>query len=83
MTAAQRLQSAAQSPHAVPALRSVVEELSTEQHSREDIYQMLQELALRLRGQGGSRGAEEEAVFEVMDALTGWCHPDARLLPED
>lgn len=81
MTTAERLESAARSPQAVQSLRSLVGELGREQHTREQIYEQLEQLLLRLRASG--REAEEEAVLEIMDALTGWCHPDARLLPED
>jgi len=34
-----------------------------------------------VKGAGGQwfRGSAEEALLDVMDALTDWCHPDARL----
>jgi len=28
------------------------------------------------------RETDEDAVLDVMDALTGWCHPDAQLLAD-
>jgi hypothetical protein len=28
------------------------------------------------------RERDEDATLEAIDALTGWCHPDARLLSE-
>ena len=28
------------------------------------------------------RESDEDAVLDVMDALLGWCHPSAELLPE-
>jgi hypothetical protein len=32
---------------------------------------------------GTHREEQEEGVLNVMDALTEWCHPGARLLPDD
>jgi hypothetical protein len=37
---------------------------------------------LHLRCRPDLDAAEEDAVLDVMDALTGWYHQDAALLPE-
>jgi hypothetical protein len=69
-------------PSPAVALRAAVEGLSAQGHPKADVYTSLEQLLHRLRSQGG-RGGHEEVVLDIMDALTGWCHPNARLLPED
>ncbi len=64
-----------------PALRSFVRELSREGHAKAQINQLFEEFLPRLRCRNDYRESEEETVLDVMDALTGWCHPEARLLP--
>jgi hypothetical protein len=37
---------------------------------------------VQLRSRPDGRESDEDAVLDVMDALLGWCHPSAELLPE-
>jgi hypothetical protein len=76
----QRFDTALKAPDPGQALRSLVLELSAEGLTKAEIYQLFEEELLHLRAAG--RPAEEEPILETMDALSGWCHPDARLLPE-
>jgi hypothetical protein len=42
---------------------------------------LLEGFLVRLRTRADYRDSDEDAVLDVMDSLTGWCHPDARLPP--
>jgi hypothetical protein len=63
-------------------LRTLVQQLAAEGHSKAEIYQALEQFLIELRGREAPCEADEDAILDVMDALTGWCHPDAQLLPE-
>jgi hypothetical protein len=80
MTHLERFETALRSAEPGRALRSLVNELAAEGQDKQDIYQLCERVMLRLREAG--RGADEEVVLDVMDALDGWCHPGARL-PSD
>lgn len=76
------LANALRSSEPVPALRGLVEEMAQQGSSKSEIYELLEKFLVQLRTQPDPRVADEEAVLDVMDALSGWCHPDAALLPE-
>lgn len=78
-----RLDHALHSPEPARALRSLVLELAAGGHSKSEIYESLEKLLLRCRAGDHNHGNREEVVLDVMDALAGWCHPDAHLLPEN
>ena len=59
------------------ALQDLVEELITEGYPRDDLYEKLKHVALVLR-QDGREDLEDE-VLEVMDVLSGWSPPSARI----
>jgi hypothetical protein len=82
MNDAERLTQALRGPDPSRELRSVVQTLAQEGRTRGEIYALLEQVLLDLRSCEPPREAEEEIVLDVMDALTGWCHPSARLLPE-
>lgn len=63
-------------------LRAVVLELAAKGCLKPDIYALLEKFLLNLRTRADHRESDADAVLNVMDTLTGWCHPDARLLPE-
>jgi len=61
-------------------LRWTILALAQEGHTKEDIYgAMLELLDLVREKHDGGESAEEDIILELMDALTGWCHPSARL----
>jgi hypothetical protein len=80
MTNKERLQSALRSAEPARTLRSVVQELARAGQTKEEVYHLLEELLLDLRGREDVPASSEDAVLDVMDALTGWCHPDAQLI---
>ncbi len=82
MTVEQRLERALGSPQPVLALRAVVLELAKESHSKAQIYDLLETFLIKLRSNDTCQESDENAILEVMDALTGWCHPDYQLLPD-
>ncbi|MGH2583768.1 MAG: hypothetical protein ACRDJE_02505 [Dehalococcoidia bacterium] len=51
--------------------------LSQGRQDRDAIYSELE--GLRVTIQAAGRESEEDAVLEVMDFLTGWCSPHARI----
>jgi hypothetical protein len=63
-------------------MRSLVHELAAEGHPKAEIYNALEQLLVQLRARPDARNIDEDAVLDVMDALTGWCRPDAELLPD-
>jgi hypothetical protein len=77
----ERFEKALQSPEPAQALRSLVSQLSSEGFAKGEIYDFFENVLLQLRARG-NQAAEEDTVLDVMDALTGWCHPDARLLAD-
>jgi hypothetical protein len=60
-------------------LRALVLRMANEGTSKEKIISLLENLLPAFRTTDDGR---EDGVLEVLDALTGWCHPDARLLPD-
>lgn len=82
MTHAERLEGALRSPDPTRALRTLVVDLAAEGRRKADLYVMLEQFLLDLRAREDHRETDEEAVLDTLDALTGWCHADARLFPE-
>ncbi len=78
-----RLEKALRASPPAPALRTLVRDLFREGHSKEEIYGFLESFVVQLRARQDDREADEEMVLDLMDALTGWCHPEAQLSAED
>jgi hypothetical protein len=83
MTVRERLRLALRSPQPAPALRSLVHELHGQGRNKAEIYELLENYLVEMRTQPGHAEPDEDVLLDVMDALTGWCHPDVRLLPDD
>lgn len=83
MTPETRLEEALRSSQAAQALRVLVQDLFREGRSKEDIYGFLETFMVQRRAHKDYRESDEEMILDVMDALTGWCHPEAQLLAED
>jgi len=81
MTLENRFDNALNSSNALAALRSLVGELSTGGSNKATILKIFEQQRQRLRV--ANRESDEDIVMEVMDALAGWCHPGARLLPDE
>jgi hypothetical protein len=82
MLVVSRLVEALRSENPAKKLRSLVADLAAEGQSKASIYDALEEVLIHLREDGNKRDAEEEVVLDVTDALSDWCHPSARLLPD-
>jgi hypothetical protein len=82
MTAEERVEAALGSAKPVEVLRALVEDLAREGTTRADIYALLEKVLVRCRMQPAFVRCSEEAMLSVMDALSGWCHTRAELLPE-
>jgi hypothetical protein len=82
MTAEERVQTALRSAEPVRALRVLVQDLAREGSTKAEIHGLLERSLVQLRTRPDVREGDEEAVLDVLDALTGWCHPSAELLPE-
>jgi hypothetical protein len=82
MTPLERFEQALRSPSPAHSLRSVVTSLSQDGLTQASIYAALEELLLELRQGEQPSDSQEELVLDVMDALSGWCHPSASLLKE-
>lgn len=77
-----RLQNALRSAEPGRALRALVQGFSGKGHSESEIYELLEKSVLQLRTRAYHPVSDEEMILGVMDALTGWRHPEARLLNE-
>jgi len=77
-----RFEKALQAPNAGQALRSLVLELGAEGLTREEVYKVFEEFLLNLRQTEQPNDEKEDLILDTMDALTGWCHPDAQLLKD-
>ena len=83
MSALEQLEQAHGSAQPAEAYRTVIQELSRDGWTSSQIYTELERFLASLRKRSEHRAEDEEGVLDVMDALTGWCHPDARLLPDE
>jgi hypothetical protein len=83
MIAHERFETARRSSDPGRALRALVQELAREGLTKPQIYETLETFLGRLRTQADHRESDEELVLDFMDALTGWCHPSAELLPDN
>ena len=70
------------SPERPWAMRSAVERFAAEKHSKAEILESLSQYLDILRSRPGHTDEDEDVVLDTIDALTGWCHPSARLLPD-
>lgn len=64
-------------------MRALVMDLAREGLSKPQIYELLEAFLLQLRMQADYRETDEETVLDIMDALNGWCHPSAELIPDE
>jgi hypothetical protein len=78
-----RFVGALRSSEPAQALRALVQELTSEGWSRDEIYNSLEECLLQLRQSSNYRDSDENVLTDVMDALTGWCHSNAQLFPDN
>jgi len=60
-----------------PSLRQLVKRLLDGPTTREEIADALESYRISLREQG--RDADEDVILEVMDELSGWASPHAKL----
>ena len=63
------------------ALRALVMDLAREGHTKTQIYELFDQFLLAARERPNCHEHDEDTLLGVMDALTGWRHPDAVLLP--
>jgi hypothetical protein len=83
MTSEDSVETALRSAEPDRALRRLVQNLAREGSTKPAIYEFLEKSLVRLRSRPGFREGDEEVILDIMDALTGWCHPSAELLPEN
>ena len=77
----ERFNPAMQSERVEENLRQTILDLAKEGHSKEEIMDAMDHLLEHVREvHSSAESAEEDMILEVMDALTGWCHPKSRLL---
>jgi hypothetical protein len=82
MTAEQRVEIALGSAEPVTALRGLVGDLAREGSSKIQIYRLLEKYLVEIRTRPEFGECREDAMVDVLDALSGWCHPGAELIPE-
>ena len=79
----QRILGALRSAEPARALRALVAELSREGRTRQGIHELLEKFVVNLRTRTDFRAIDEDLILDVLDALTGWCHPNAELSVEE
>ncbi len=82
MKAEERLASAVHAADPDAALRVVIHDLVREGWTQRQLGTLLEAFLLRLRAEPGHQEADEDSLLDLMDALTGFCHPSAQLLPD-
>ena len=82
MTLQDGFEKALQSEEPTQALRLLVDQFACKGYGKDEIYGFFEAFLLHLRHGENRKEAEEDMVLDVMDALTGWCHPSARLLAD-
>lgn len=61
------------------SLKDLAIQFSAEGKSEPEIYKIFEDCILQMRTMNTYKESDEEMVMEVLDAITGWCHPEARL----
>ncbi len=75
---------ASTSPDAISSLRRAVQELANEGYGKPEIYEFFERVMLHIREQNNDAdSAQEDALLEVMDMLSGFCKPELILLPDE
>ena len=64
------------------SLRSLAQALAAKGQTKEQVYSGFEAFLLHLRERPNLPEKDEDAVLDAMDAVAGWCHPDAALFPE-
>lgn len=77
-----RLEAALHTPEPVPSVRALVQDRARGGSTKTEISGLLESFLVQLRTRPDFRDADEEAILDVLDALSGWCHPSAELLPD-
>jgi hypothetical protein len=77
MTFEENLDQALHAPDRLNSLRSLAITLLSQGQGRVAVLKMFEGARQRLRQAG--REAEEDAVMDVMDFVTGWCSPHMKL----
>lgn len=80
MTETERIETALHAHDPGAALRTVVLELAAEGTAKTELYSRLEKFLLERRLREEHSESDEEALLDVLDALSGWCHPAAQLL---
>ncbi len=77
-----RFELALQTPEPARALRELALQLANEGLARSQVYDLFEGFLRYLRAQKGTPDFHEDLILDAMDALSGWCHCDARLLTD-
>jgi hypothetical protein len=83
MTVDERLRAALRSANPAVALRALVLDLAREGQTKAAIYEAMLNFLVRHRQEEDHHESDDDALEGVMDALTGWCHTSAKLLPDE
>jgi uncharacterized protein (UPF0335 family) len=79
MSLKEKLENALRSPEPARALRDAIQQAYRDGSSREFIYSALEEFLILLRKSKDHSETDEDLILDLMDAVTGWCHPSAQL----
>ena len=80
MTEIERFETALHTHDPGAELRVVVLELAAEGAAKPEVYSRLERFLIERRLREEHSESDEEALLDVLDALSGWCHPTAQLL---
>ncbi|MCI0642346.1 MAG: hypothetical protein L0Y72_02090 [Gemmataceae bacterium] len=82
MTTELRIHAALRSSNPTSALRALVQKLDHEGMAKKDVHTLVERFLVQYRTSPDFREGDEDALLDVLDALSGWCHPTAKLLPD-
>jgi hypothetical protein len=74
------IESALAQPEAMARLRQLAVDLRSQGHDKDTISAAFMSYLQRLQAVGG-READEDALMDALDCVTGWCSPHQRVFP--
>lgn len=80
MTVQDKFEEALCHPKASEQLRALALELAAQGQTQQQVYDVFEQFRAYLRET--EREADEDMIMDVMDCISGWCSPHARLFNE-
>ncbi|MBV9865835.1 MAG: hypothetical protein JO316_10815 [Abitibacteriaceae bacterium] len=76
-TVQEKFEAALCHPKAPEQLRALALELAAQGHTQQQVYDVFEQFRAYLRET--ARETDEDMIMDVMDCISGWCPPQAKL----